>query len=459
MHRNQHGRAVLAVAAALAAGLAAAPLAARAQTFSAPVQINPSTTLDDAQGPQVAMDGVGNAYAFWDCDNGYGCFSMHAPGTAWTAPQAVKLGAQLGDVQMHVSANGFVSVANDGGFFGIIVVERLPDGTWTQPKKVASLTASAELVPIGPQNPPYMIYAGNPTGAQVIFYQTSTPSIMAVRRQGSGAWSAPETVVTPPSGKHAFRVAGGAIGANGDMLFAWEESNYSCTPTPCGYNNFTVHATRELASTPGWVDSPIPAINRPDRWVVAPLVDAAGRGGLLMQAGAAATALQATRQQLSNGVWGRLLPAYTDPSGGTLALWGASIGQKEQATYAAVNVNTTNSILVGDGNIVSQSWGAPVDLSAADASPPTAALAYGGNINSGAAVLWTDLDDTVRATLRTSGASAFLPAQTVIASDSCTSGGNPCRVPLSAAIDPAGDAVVLYLQEGGLSRLLAATTN
>ncbi len=104
-------------------------------------------------------------------------------------------------------------------------------------------------------------------------------------------------------------------------------------------------------------------------------------------------------------------------------------------------------MLVGDGNIVTQSWTAPVNLSVADASPPSLALAYsmtgslpvtgllyrvvrasdsrfrptrpetitryGGSPQSGAALIWVDLDDTVRATLRTSGTAAFDPAQTL----------------------------------------------
>ncbi len=333
----------------------------------------------------------------------------HAPGGAWTAPQFVNIGGESFP-QMVVSANGLVTVVSQRSNGELDYVERLPSGNWTAPKVIAVLSGGAGADSgIRPQNAGAPIFVGNPAGAQVVFYQTSSLKYMAVRRQGSGAWGAPETVLTWPTGRHETRIAGGTIGAKGDMLFAWEESNYSCTPTPCGYNNFTVHATRELAATPGWVDSAIPPANRPDPWIVGPVIDPSGRGGLLMQAGAAATAIQATRQQASTGTWSKLVPAYTDTSGGTLALWGASIGQKDQATYAAIGLDSANSVLVGDGNLVSQSWSAPADLSVGDASPPYPALAYAGTTQGGAALIWSDLDDTVRATLRTSGGSAFVP--------------------------------------------------
>src|SRR6185437_16854913 len=107
---------------------------------------------------------------------------------------------------------------------------------------------------------------------------------------------------------------------------------------------------------------------------------------------------------------------------------------------------------------------APADLSLADASPPSAALAYAGTPQGGAALVWVDLDDTVRATLRTSATGAFLPAQTVIAGDGCTIAGTgaPRRSPAATAINAAGDAVVLYQQTdatGAQVSVYAATTN
>ncbi len=222
-----------------------------------------------------------------------------------------------------------------------------------------------------------IVLAGNAAGMQVIFYDNGN-QVMAVRSPASWPWGTPEVVATA-TGHDTVRVVAGAMDGTGDMVVAWEQSREDCSTSPCTYDHSSVYAARELAASPGWVASPrLTPVITPDPWVVSAVIDPLGRAGLLLQAGPTATMLQATRQQ-ANGTWGKLVPAYTDTSGGTLALWGASIGPHDQVTYGAVDMNSTNSVLAGDGNLVTQSWSAPADLSIADASPPGPELAYAGN--------------------------------------------------------------------------------
>lgn len=442
---------------ALACLAAILPHLGQAQSFSPPVQLSQHGY---ANSPMLGIDDSGTALAVW-ADEG-SSYSVHAPGTAWSAPQSVYIAGGSG-LAMQMTPAGYATIASYQTGYGIYTIDRPPGGTWTAPVTVVS---GPDVVVPSRTGAPGMIFAGNAAGAQAIVWQQDNAGsqVMAVRRPAGGAWGAPELVAVPPTGLN-IALAAATIGAQGDVLVAWETSQTICGVRSCNESDFIVHAAREPAGTDGWADSgPLTPGIGPDGYVVRALIDAVGHGALLLQAGQFPSQVQVSRQRAAGGRWSALAAAFTDTSGGYPTLWGAATGGRVQASFASVDYGAPLRILLGDGNIGSGVWAAPTVLSASDASPPNEALAFGANAADGVVVSWVDSDDTVRAALRRTGTAAFAPTLTVAPGDSClmTVLVAPCRSPGAVAINAAGQAATLFLLSNGTettSTLFGSTTN
>jgi hypothetical protein len=445
----------LALLSAIMPGLMSGALA---QSFTAPVQLSQHGY---AGSPMVAIDDTGTALAVWADEGAF--FSVHAPGMAWTAPQSVYIEGGSG-LTLQATPGGFATIASYETGYGIYTIDRPAGGAWTAPVTAVS---GPDIVTPNRTGAPGMIFAANPTGAQVIVWEQDNGgsfAIMAVHRPAGGGWGSPETVVLPPTGLY-IALADATIGPQGDALVAWETYSVSCGVHSCGEGNFTVHASREPAGSGIWTDSgPVTPGIATNGWVVRALIDPAGQSGLLLQAGQFPSALQVVHQRSAGAKWSAVEAAFTDVSGGYPTLWGASTGGKSHASFASVDYGSPLRILTGDGSLATGKWAAPSDLSASDSTGPNELLSFGANEAGGLAVTWVDADDTVRAAVRKRGFGAVPAATTVAVSDGCqmTVLIAPCRAPGVTAINGAGAAVTLF-REGNLTAtnftLYAATTN
>jgi len=444
---------------AVAAVIATLPhLGALAQTFSAPVQLSQNGHLGINA---VAIDQGGTALAVWADAGAY--YSVHAPGQAWTAPQSMLVPGGFGPF-LQMTPAGFATVVSYNSGYGIYATDRPAGGAWTTSVTVVN---APDLVTPSRTGAPAVIFAGNDLGDQVIVWEQFSAGlqIMAVRRPAGGGWGAPETVAVPPAGNLNIALADATIGPQGDVLVAWETFETVCQNRYCAEIDFIVHASREQAGAATWRDSgPLTPGITPDGYVTSALIDAQGHGGLVMQAGMFATSLQATRQGANGGAWGKLVTAFSAPTSGGAAIWGGAAGRHARASVALNVYGSPLQIEVVDGNLATDIWAPPAVLSASDASGPDIGLAFGANAADGVVVTWVDLDDTVRAALRTNGAHAFSPTQTVLAGNSCLMLYfiAPCTAPGVAAINQAGQAVTLFSQTdstGTVHTLFAVTTN
>ncbi len=456
---------------ALAAGLTVAPLAARAQNFSAPVQLDPDTNR-----AVVAMDASGTALAAWP--KGIGAsYSVHAPGTAWTTPLNVNVGdPDAAYLSLHVSAGGSATLMTFEQDEDVIwATVRPAGGSFSPPYAVARRTNVN--TPIGSWERAIMLI-GNPSGAEAIVWN-GPGGINVSRRTAGGPFGATE-LIPPPAGE-GIGFADATMDEAGDVLVAWEAISFQCPP-PTNFCQFVVHASREQAGTSGWTDSgPLTNGLGPDAWVVRAAIDTTGRGALALQPGPNATSLKATRQAAGGGAWSKpAITVFADTTGGNPELWGASGGPPGQVSFLALDAGPSASVLFGDGNLNSNAV-TIANLSAADPSPPSvdtgafswdlqaAPLAFASNPANGAVVAWVDTDNTMRAALRPSGSNLFA-TQTLVPGDSCQvtqplGDVTPCKWATSAAINAQGDAAVLYIDTSGASggfyplKLFATTTN
>jgi hypothetical protein len=430
---------------------------AASQGFSAPVQLSQHGY---ANSPMVAIDGTGTALAVWADEGAY--YSVHAPGTAWTAPQAVFIQGGSG-LTLQTDASGAATIASYEAGYGIYTIDRKPGSAWSAP---ATVVSGPDIVAPNRTGAPGMIFASNAAGGQVIVWQQDNAgvAIKAVRRQPGGAWGLPETVALPPAGLN-IALADATIGPQGDVLVAWETFTVSCGIHSCGEGNFTVHGAREPSGSVTWSDSgPLTPGIQTNGYVVRALLDAAGQGALLLQAGQFPSSLQMVRQHAAGARWTAPVAIFTDMSGGYPTLAGAAVSGKTRASFASIDYGSPLRILTADGVLATGIWSAPADLSASDGAGPNELLSFGASGTGGLAVTWVDADDTVRVALRKSGYGAMPAAKNVAATDGCqmTVIIAPCRSPGVTAINAAGEAATLFLEANTTATnftLYASTTN
>ncbi len=439
--------------------IAAATLpGAAAQSFSTPVQLSQHGY---ASSPMVAIDAKGNALAVW-ADEG-ASYSVHAPGTAWTAPQSVFIQGGNG-LTMQSTAAGAATIASYQTGYGIYTIDRPPGGAWSAPLTAVSGPDIVALSRI--TGAPGIIFTANAAGAQAIVWQQDNAGtvIKAVFRPPGGTWGTPQTVVVPPTGLH-IALADATIGPQGDVLVAWETFTESCGVHSCGLGNFIVHGSREPAGASTWGDSgPLTPGIATNAYVVRALLDSAGQGALLLQAGQFPSALQIVHQRAAGTKWTAPAAIFTDTAGGYPTLAGAAVEGKTRASFASIDYGSPLRILTADGSLGAGIWSAATDLSAADISSPNELLSFAANGIGGVALVWVDADDTVRGAVRKKGFGAIPPSVNVASTDNCqmTVLIAPCRAPGVTAINASGAAVTLFLEANTTATnftLYAATTN
>lgn len=414
----------------------AIPGGAHAAKFGAPVALS---TNGHAATVSVAMDDAGNAHAAW-ADEGM-WYSNKPAGGAWTAPQSVYVGGAF--PVMHMTGGGFATIVSYSTGYGIWSVDRPAGGAWTSPDLVVNAPeiGSSPLVNVSPVQ-----FLQNPNGDQaIVFAQTLGGNyvITAVRRPAGGSWSLEDNVASSAD-YGPIALSSSALGANGDLVVTFEGYTVVCSKY-CHDNDFIVHASREKAGTTTWQDSGAltPASSE---YATKTIVDGAGHAALLIQNIYSAT-IQATTQAKAGARWKPLATAFQGTGSDGAFMWAAEADGKSQASLAWIYLGTSGAgATILDGNTAQNTWSAPVLLSGSDNPGANDNMAFDENLVGGAVAGWTDVDGTVRATLRRKAGGAWSAPQTIVTGSQCNVGGVVCTGVAAASANSTGRAIIAYIR-------------
>jgi hypothetical protein len=407
-----------------------------AGTFGAPVALS---TNGHAATVSVAMDDSGNAHAAW-ADEGMWTSDKPAGG-AWSAPQSVYVGGAF--PVMHMTGSGAATIVSYSTGSGIWSVDRPAGGAWTSPYLIVSAPeiANSPLVNVSPVQ-----FLQNPNGDQAIVFAQSVGGnyvITAVRRPNGGTWSAQDNVASSAN-YGAIALDSAALGADGDLVVTFEGYTVTCTKY-CHDNNYIVHASREKSGTTTWQDSG--ALTSPSTpFATETVIDSAGHAGLLIQNDYSAT-IQSTTQAKAGATWKPLVTAFQGTGSDGAYMWAAEAGNNAHASLAWIYLGTSGAgATILDGSTAKNTWSAPVLLSGKDSPGANDNMVFDENLAGGAVAGWTDIDGTVRASLRNKTGAAWSVAQTIVTGSSCNIGGVVCTGAVGGAVNPKGHAIVAYIR-------------
>jgi hypothetical protein len=322
---------------------------------------------------------------------------------------------------VQVTTNGFATaVWSDQG------------GVWTADRPAASNWNPAQLLIPGVSNPAFVM---DSQGDAAIAWSVGGPrstssSVMAVLRPAGKSWTAQQLVA---SGVHVIADHVG-IGDNGAVIVTWESYNATCTKYGCSLSAYVLHASRQNAGTSAWIDSG--SLMGPDRSAHDARVALDAAGGAILVALSSSGAYTSATQANSGGAWSSFNTVF-NPSGQTIvsSLATDDAGHVTLAYEAIVFPNS--QALAINGSISSNTWSPPVVLSGSDSSVGQIyfAVAPGG----AALAVWLSSGSTpqIHAVKRATATGAWSSPVSI-------SGPGSEIGPEAAAVNSAGDAVVIY---------------
>ena len=426
-----------------------------AQKFTAPARLNQG---DGAGWASAGIDAVGTATAVWAGGGGI-TFSSHPLNGAWTTPASFPAGTTI-NPSLRVAASGAATVVTYDAA-NIWVADKAVGGGWGAPTPI--LTGVPLGNPFSPGVKPVQ-FLENTAGDAAIVYRGGAgfPFIGVFRRTAGGQWTAQQSVPVPQS--NYITLSSAAIGEAGDVIVTWGNHEVSCTFRGCHDINFAIYAATSHAPGVAFVTSPA-LLAYPDS-IVRSAIDPKGRAVVLAQY-AGSQVIDALVQPKPGGAWSASAAAYMSATYHP-QLAAAAAGAKGRATAILFNPdNATGNVSFVDGNLSTNAWTPPSNLSFADATPPVIAPQAAANAPGGAVAAWLDTDGTIRAATRKSAGAPWQTAQTLTTPDAGATAACAakfglvwtCNVILGTAINTDGHGVVLYqqLQADGSSPLFAAT--
>lgn len=420
---NRMRRAFRAICIVALAG-AATPVWAQTGTWTAPAVLS-----NGGQGWEAAaaIDADGNSLALWDerTTQDQLWSTSKGSGGSWGAVTGISPALQTTSVfpVLRVTTAGFATAVWSDS-----------NGVWTADRPSGSKWDAARLLVAGGTNP---IFVMNARGDAAVVWtvgggpRSTTGSVMAVLRSEGGEWSAPQTLT---SGPHLIADHAG-IGASGNVIVTWETYSAVCHKYGCSQSSYLLHASRQNPGTDVWVDSGVlmgPDLDAHDARVA---IDAGG-GAIVLALSSAGVYTSAT-QGNSGGAWSAFKTALNNPNGFTLIsdLLSDDAGQVT-LVYESITYPTSQALAIG-GSIGSNTWSSPAVLSGSDSSVGQVyfALAHNG----ASLVIWLSSSGTpaVRAATRATATGNW-------SAPSSISGPGSSISPEAAAVEPSGNAIVVY---------------
>ena len=210
---------------------AGTPAPGSGKTWGAAVEISNATVIDLRGAPQVGLDAAGNATAVWlearaDHTRNAVWASRYSAGGAWSAPATIDnpVGSASAP-QLAVAPSGTALVAfgqsesNQGGA-QLIMTNRFA-GAWNTPTTISSPG----------QNPDKPFISLGPDGVAAAVFTASDgtfPRAWVARSSAAGPWDAPVAMVSNVQPGWAPSVT---VGANGDTVMAWTETDGGLSAT------------------------------------------------------------------------------------------------------------------------------------------------------------------------------------------------------------------------------------
>ena len=419
------------------AGLTLASVLAAAMPALAGSWLTQATLATNGYQGSVALDASGNMVSVWDQEtqlNGSQVSEIWAStatfGRSWSSPVDVSgsLGTGAGYPAVRSSAAGKATVVYTNPNSGTgLYADHPAGGSWGAP---------------GATNGVNQFYVSDNNGDEVLAWGTggarpTSSTIVAVERLAGSSWGSATTIAAAPH----LSFDGAVIAPDSSMAVAWESFDSTCGSRTCKTSNWVLHISTRAAGSLNWLDSG-PLLG-PDATQHFGQLAADGLGDLgvvSLKGGNIVSVVRhgpnwsgpvvvasASSFQYYTGTGRDNRIFATDANGhATLVGW----GDIHLLTLAAI-----------DGNLATNTWGAPTTISGSDQSPgyfdfamssSGAAIVFWPILNSGGTgtTLW-------RAATRAAGKPWNAPAT---AGTSYEGGGTPDGI----AVNGAGQALVLF---------------
>jgi len=413
----------------LLAGQMVAATSASAGTWS-----TQTTLANDAYQGSIALDGSGNMVAVWyqNMVNGvvtHEVWASTAPfGKPWSAPLDISggVGSTTGNPSVRSSAAGFSTAIYSSPTIGTAYVDHPSGGAWTSPRSTNGVN---------------QFYVANTNGDEGLAWGTggarpTSSTVMAIRRPSGGVWSAPATLAAAPH----LAFDGALVAADGSMAVVWESFDSTCGSRTCKTSNWVLHVSTLAAGAQGWVDSG-PVLG-PDTTQHFGQLAADGAGNLGVIALKAGNVVSVVRH---GSAWSSVVTVvantgfqfYTGTGRENRIFASDAAGHATLVGWGDIHLNSLAAI---DGNLATNTWGAPKVISGSDQSPGYFDFAMNA---SGAAIVFYPLplqstNTPWRAITRPGAGQSW--AAPVTAGTSNDGGGTPEGV----AINGAGQAAVVF---------------
>ena len=400
-----------------------APMSAQTGAWTSPAVLS---TGGQGWEAAAAIDGSGNSVALWD--------ERTTQDQLWSRsrPSAGNWGAVIRVSPALQTTSVFPAVRlSSAGFATAVWSDQ--NGVWTADRPPASNWNPPQLLIPGASNPMFVM---NSLGDAAIAWtvgggpRSTSGSVMVVRRPAGSAWMAQQTVT---SGVHLSADHAG-IGKNGAVIVTWETYNAVCTRYRCSLSSYVLHASRQNAGTSSWVDSC--SLMGPDRAAHAARVALDSTGGSVLVALSSSGVYVSTTQGNSGGAWSPF-NTVVNPQGSTIIsdLASDDAGQVT-LVYELISYPTSQAFAVS-GTISNNTWSAPVVLSGSDTSVGQVYFALAPNGTALAVWLSSSGTPVVHAVTRNTPLGTW-------SSPIAVSGPGSYIGPEAAAVDSAGNAIVIY---------------
>jgi hypothetical protein len=421
----------------LALALALVPAASAATGWSAPVDV--SAVAEGTFGDQVAFDEAGDAVAVWQQWQDGPCAIQAATrpaGGTWSAPVDVATTALFcGNPQIALDARGDAVVAWEGfENYREIDVSTHTAGAlaWSIPVTLSDPKgdASEPRVAVGENGQAALAWLAEGAAGQTTVHVVSAGSVGA-------PWSPPEEISAPGQNATYPQIA---IDGSGSTIAVWQRPNATGT------------AIQESGRSPsgGWSIPVNLSASGQTAWDPHLAVDAAGDAAVAWEHSVAGHDLLQVTTRAAGGGWRApqtVSPAEegTDP---LIALDGRGDAVLAWSKFIA---GGERFVCVSEEQAGTGVWSVPVQLSSPNLEEPEASLAV--DPAGDAVIAWqvgSGAAETVEVASRPAGGTWLAPADL---SAPAEDGTEP-----RAAIDPQGDAVVVWRQYANGKDLVQAST-
>ncbi|MFT3866295.1 MAG: PKD domain-containing protein [Solirubrobacterales bacterium] len=418
---------------ALAATIVA--LAVPGSALAAPTWLTPTTlSAGSAAEPGVAVDPAGDSIAVWERESVDGEVvqaASRAAGGGWGSPVDLSVGGENAyRPQVAVDQTGeavAVWYRYDGTNWIAQAASRTAGGDWGAPVDLSATGEDALESQV----------AIDQAGEAVAVWERfdgSNEIIEAATRTAAGVWLAPLNLSAGGENAHAPQVA---VDPGGDAVAVWHRSDGS---------TYVVQATTRAAGG-GWqppVDLSAPGVDAKDAQVA---VDQAGDAVAVWEGYEGGHWIAQAASRPAGGIWGS--PVDLSASGVDASELAVALDQAGDAVVAWDQYDGSTYVAEAASRAAGGSWQSPVDLSTAGgiAYGPRVALDPGGD----AVAVWSRDDggsEKAQAAIRPAGGSWGAPVDL-----SAADGVAPDP---QVAVDSEGDATAVWQATDGTEGIVQA---